>query len=315
MASTLRVSEAVPAVSRAPSRLSGTDLALLLMALLWGVNFIVVKYGTRVVAPLAFNTARMALAVALLWMVVGVQRLSLPPRADLGRLVALGVLGNGLYQILFILGIARTRAGDAALLVSAAPAFIEAIHWVQGRETTGKRGLLGIAISVAGIGLVVFGAAHASAGESTLAGNLLMLGAALCWALYSVGLKPFTDRLSPITLSSVTMTGGLLAMLLVSAPSIRATDWQALDGRGWGAVLYSGVLAMFFAYLLWYRGVRVLGATRTSMYVNLQPVVAMTVAAMFLGERPHALQLVGAACILGGLLLTRLAAPAAAGAA
>jgi len=75
---------------------------------------------------------------------------------------------------------------------------------------------------------------------------------------------------------------------------------------GWAAVAYSGVVALVIAYLFWYRGVRVLGPTRASMYSNLQPLVAMIAGWALLGETPRATQIMGALCIIGGLLLTRL---------
>jgi drug/metabolite transporter (DMT)-like permease len=97
-------------------------------------------------------------------------------------------------------------------------------------------------------------------------------------------------------------------MLLVSAPALAATSWTNVGPRAWGALAYSGVLALVVAYLFWYRGVRVLGPTRASMYANLQPLVAIAVAWGVLGEAPHLVQLAGAACIMTGLLLTRLPA-------
>jgi drug/metabolite transporter (DMT)-like permease len=72
-------------------------------------------------------------------------------------------------------------------------------------------------------------------------------------------------------------------------------------------VAYAGLFALVIAYLLFYRGVQVLGATRTALYSNLQPVIALTVAWLLLGERPTAWQLVGTALVLAGLLLSRLA--------
>ena len=289
-----------------PSGLSVTDLLLLCMALVWGLNFIVVKFATGVFAPLAFNSARITLAVVVLWLIFLGRRLPLPSRRDILVMLALGMLGNGLYQILWVEGMARTRASDAALLVAASPAFIEIIGWVRGHERAGARGMSGIALSLAGIGLVVTGASHGSAGQSTLLGNGLILGSVLCWAFYSVFLKPLTERMDGLTLSAVTMAGGLVPMLIVAAPSLAATRWSAVPAIGWAAVAYSGLLALVVAYLFWYRGVRVLGPTRASMYSNLQPLVAMIAGWALLGETPRALQLMGALCIIGGLLLTRL---------
>ena len=304
--------ETTPGQARAvPAGFSLTDLLLVCMALLWGVNFIVVKYATRIVAPLAFNSTRILLAVLVLWAIVLVRGLELPKRRDFLTLLALGSMGNGLYQILFVLGIARTRASDAALLVAASPAFIEIVGAVRGHERMAPRGVAGMALSLAGISLVVTAAAQGTAGTSTMLGNAFVLSSCLCWAVFSVLLKPYTERIDGVTLSAITMTGGVIPSVAVAIPSLLATQWAAMTAAAWGAVVYAGIGSLVIAYLFWYRGVKVLGPTRTSMYSNLQPIVAMTAAWALLGETPHARQLTGALCIICGLLLTRIPARAA----
>jgi drug/metabolite transporter (DMT)-like permease len=288
------------------SGLSVTDLLLLCMALIWGLNFIVVKFATGVFAPLAFNSTRILLAVIVLWAIFLARRLPLPKRRDILLMLALGALGNGLYQILWVEGMARTRASDAALLVAASPAFIQMIGWFRGQDRAGIRGMGGIALSLVGIGLVVTGAANAAKGQSTVSGNAFILGSVLCWSVYSVYLRPLTERVDGLTLSAVTMTGGFIPMLIAAAPSLATTNWSTVPAAGWAAIAYSGLLALVVAYLFWYRGVRVLGPTRASMYSNLQPLVAMLAAWPLLGEIPRTMQLMGALCIIGGLLLTRL---------
>ena len=306
MASSVLVTTPSERAPRAPSGLSVTDLLLLCMALIWGLNFIVVKFATGVFAPLAFTSIRIFVAVIVLWGIFLGRRLPMPSRRDLVIMLALGMLGNGLYQILWVEGMARTRASDAALLVAASPAVIEIIGWVRGHERAGPRGIGGIALSLVGIGLVVSGAAAAAKGQSTFLGNAFILTSVVCWSFYSVLLKPLTQRVDGLTLSAVTMTGGLAALLLTSGPSLLATRWAAVPPIGWMAVAYSSVFALVIAYLFWYRGISVLGPTRASMYSNLQPLVAMIAAWALLGETPRALQVMGALCIIGGLLLTRL---------
>ena len=299
----------VTADHRVPDARSGasvTDVLLVCMALIWGLNFIVVKFATSVFAPLAFNSVRIALAVVVLWCILLATRVPLPSRRLMLGLLGLGILGNGIYQILWVEGIARTRASDAALLVAASPALIEIINVLRGGERAGWRAIAGIGVSIAGIGLVVSGAPKTSAHDSSLAGNGLILASCICWALYSVLLKPFTEKVDGLTLSAVTMTGGLLPMVIAGAPSLAATQWSHVSTMGWLAVAYSGVMALVVAYLFWYRGVRVLGPTRASVYSNLQPVFAMTGAWLLLGDTPRVVQLAGGACIVGGLVLTRL---------
>jgi drug/metabolite transporter (DMT)-like permease len=101
------------------------------------------------------------------------------------------------------------------------------------------------------------------------------------------------------------MAGGLIPLLLLAAPAIADTQWPAVSLTVWGAIISSGIGALVIAYLCWYRGVRILGPTRTAMYGNLQPVFALLFAWVLLHEVPTAMQGMGAASIIGGLLLTR----------
>lgn len=282
-----------------------TDASLVLMALIWGVNFSVVKYGTELLSPLAFNAARVLLAAVALSMVAFLPRAMRVSRRDIVGLLLLGVLGNGIYQIFFIEGVALTRAGDAALVISASPAFIALIGRIRGVERVGSRGAAGIALSILGIGFVVYSGTRVAVHGASVAGDLLVLAGSLSWALYTVLLTPYTHRIDGITLSAYTMIGGAVLLELIALPELATLQWSAVSGSVWLAIVYSGLGALVIAYLFWYRGVRVIGPTRTAMYANLQPIFALIVAWAMLAERPTPWQGVGAVCIMSGLLLTR----------
>ena len=300
--------------SRASTRpaFGATDLSLLLMALIWGVNYTSVKYGTSIIEPLAFNGVRVALAAVALVVVAqlatGVFQLEAgwPGRRDVLMLFLLGTLGNGVYQILFVEGIARTRAGDAALLISASPAFIAIMGRLRGSEHVPPRWVVGIALSILGMALVIVGTTSTTPEHgATLLGDALLFVSALCWSIYTVYLQPYTHRVGGIHLSALTMVGGMVPLLLVAAPALVATHWSQLPPLAWASIAYSGLFALVIAYFFWYNGVRVLGPTRTSMYSNLQPVFALAVARLVLGEPITAWQIAGAISIISGLLLTR----------
>ncbi len=282
-----------------------TDLLLVLMALIWGVNIAVVKYGTLHLAPLAYNGVRVAIAALALLGIAAAMRKPWPARRTVLTLMLLGMLGNGLYQLLFIEGIAHTLAGNAALVLAATPAFVALFGWMRGIERVSRRGMLGIVISILGIGLVVGGRAPMGAGASTILGDLLVLGGCFCWAAFTVLVKPFAERADAVQVSGLTMAGGSIPLLAISAPAIAATSWRSVELPVWGAIIFSGLGALVIAYLCWYRGVRVLGPTRASMYGNLQPVVALIFAWVLLHEVPTVTQGMGAASIITGLLLTR----------
>jgi len=282
-----------------------TEASLVAMAVIWGVNFSVVKFGTTLVDPLAYNGVRVALAAALLSAIVFLGRAPLPPRKTIAALLGLGVLGNGVYQLFFVEGIAHSRASDTALVVAASPAFIAIIGRVRGVERVSRRGALGIALSVIGIGLVVLSTTQSGDGRSSMLGDLLVLTGSLAWAVYTVLLKPYTEHVNGLQLSALTMTGGALLLLVVAAPEIIHAPWGSMRAIGWSALVYSGVFALVIAYYFWYRGVRVIGPTRTAMYSNLQPVIGVAMAWVLLRETPTTWQIVGAISIMSGLLLTR----------
>jgi drug/metabolite transporter (DMT)-like permease len=296
------------AAARARSGVWLTDLLLFFMALIWGVNFSVVKYATGSFAPLAFNALRMSLAAAALLAVASLGRAAWPSRRDTLTLMGLGVLGNGVYQIFFAEGIARTRAGDAALVIAASPALIAIVGRFFGVERVTRRGMIGIGLSIAGIAFVVLGGAKGggvSQTHSALVGDLLVLCGSVCWAFFTIWLKPFTHRVDGVQLAGLTMLGGTVPVVAVSTPLLARTEWAAVGTGAWLAVLFSGLLSLCVAYLFWYRGVRVLGPTRTAMYSNLQPVIALLVAWPTLGETPTVAPTSCTTAITSGILLTR----------
>jgi drug/metabolite transporter (DMT)-like permease len=296
----------IPAAAPAPRPTFGaTDLMLLGMALIWGVNFSVVKYGTRVMSPVVYNGLRVTLAALVLLTFSTLTRERRPTRRDAVALLLLGLLGNGAYQLFFIEGLARTRAGNVALVLAASPAFVALIGWLRGSEHTSRRGVAGIGLSLAGMTLVVLAGGRARVGSPTMLGNLLVLAGCLSWATFTVLLKPYTHRVHGTHLAALTMVSGAGLLLLVAIPRFADTAWSDVGPRGWLAVAYSGVGALGVAYYFWYRGVRILGPTRTAMYSNVQPVVALLVAWPLLGEVPTIWQLVGVVSIISGVFLTR----------
>ncbi len=285
-----------------------TDVGLVFMAVIWGVNYSIVKEGLRVLPPLTFNATRMLLAAVVLFAIAAsVRSVPWPSGRALWRLLLLGMVGNGAYQLLFILGLSRTRAGVAALVAAAGPAWIAIVSRLMGGERPSARGWHGILLQLAGVACVVASTGGLEGGAEATLGALLIMGGSICWAVFSVGLQPLTGTTHPFHLSAVTMLSGALVVATVAAPGMARQDWGLVTPAGWGAVAYAGLFALVVAYLLFYRGVQVLGATRTALYSNLQPVIALTVAWLLLGERPTAWQLVGTVLVLAGLLLSRLA--------
>lgn len=295
----------------------GSEMGLLVLALIWGINFSVIKRVLLELEPLAFNALRFPLAALLLYLLLRVTRgagaLDLPDREDVPRVVALGLLGHLVYQLLFIVGMDLTTAGNAALLLATTPVWTVLLSFAVGHERPTPAVWTGITVTVAGMVLVVLGGPEPAnalrrpeaPGGPRLAGDLLMLAASMSWAVYTVGGRTLVRRYGPLPVTAWTLWIATPLLVLVGLPWLGDGAVADLSGEGWAGLLYAGGLGISVAYLLWYRGVQRLGSSRTAVYSNLVPVVALVVAWMWLGEVPTALQAAGAVVVLGGLTLTR----------
>jgi drug/metabolite transporter (DMT)-like permease len=286
--------------------LGSTDLLLLLMSLIWGSNFTVIKYSLEDLLPLSFNALRFTIASIVMLTVAFMSQngFKLEP-GDRMKLFTLGLLGNTFYQSLFITGMAHTRAGNAALILATTPLFTAILGRIRKHEYFTVRGVGGLLLAFAGIVMIVVsGRGEVSIGE-TLLGDCLLLASAVCWSLYTVGSKRLVHTYGSLKATTIMMTSGTPFLLLVCAPSLLRQDWSRVRPVAWAGVVYSGLFAIALAYLIWSYGVRRIGSTRTAIYSNITPIVALLVAWLALGETPTLGQLAGAVVIFAGIYLVR----------
>ena len=285
--------------------LTPLDGLLLLLVLIWGSNFSIVKAVIEEIPAFGFNTLRMATACIVLLTVSRLRGEPAPERADWPRLVALGFFGHCCYQLAFVSGLARTTVANSSLILGCMPVSVLVLNALSGRpEAVGKRQWLGVGLAVAGVYLVTGEGAGAT--SQTLAGDALTLAALWCWAWYTTGSRTLLQRYSPLRLTAWATLVGTLCYVPFGLPDLWRLDWGGVGGWAWGALVVSGLLALSVAHIIWYTGVQRLGSARTSVYSNLVPVAAMAVAFFWLHEPIGAVRLAGAALVLAGLVLTRV---------
>jgi drug/metabolite transporter (DMT)-like permease len=294
------------------------DALLLLMTLIWGANYAIVKSAFSDIDPQAFNAVRMLSATSLFLIVMAAARRSrrlgslagvfyTPQpfnRRDWWTLAWLGVVGHFLYQALFIGGLARTSVANSSLIIAASPAVIAVGSAVVRHERIGPLHWAGAALSMAGIYLVV--GRGAAIGGQGLIGDLMMSAAVLCWAAYTIGSEPLMVRHSPVGVTGLSLVFGTLLYVPFTFRRILGVNWSQVSAASIAALVYAAVLAMAVAYTIWYSAVREIGSARTSVYSNLIPIVAMLTAVLFLGEGVTARQIAGVALVLAGVALTRM---------
>jgi drug/metabolite transporter (DMT)-like permease len=229
-----------------------------------------------------------------------------PVRANWRAIIPLGLLGFGAHQAAFVVGLNHTTAGSAALIMATNPLWTAVLGWGLGTERLGRGGWAGLLLALAGAGLVIAsGAASGALGGGTLFGNGMMLVAAMCWGGYTALNKQLVDRVSPLATTVFGVWAALPALLVVGTVYEPTVAWGAVDGWAWGALLFSGGLAVGFMFVLWNQAVRRVGSSNTAVYYYLVPVVALVAGVVILGEPITVLQVTGGGLIISGLVLVR----------
>jgi drug/metabolite transporter (DMT)-like permease len=240
-------------------RLGRTDLLMFLTVLLWAINVSVLKIGLRTMSPHGFNAVRLSLAAIAYLAVLTVSRgkFSLARKGDGWKAAGLGLLGITGYQIVFIQALARMNASTASVVMGTSPIFIALLATAVGKERISLAGWIGIAISVVGFLLVVTGGDRGLVFTwEALRGAVMILVANACWAAYTVFSKPVLERNSSFRLAAVGTIAGTLAYLPFAAKDLAAVEWARIPWQGWGAILYSGLVAIFLCFVLWYQSVQ-----------------------------------------------------------
>ncbi len=292
---------------RRSSSFGWIDIALLSMVVIWGVNFTVVKSALSEMSPLAYNALRFSAAslftLILAWVV---ERDLYIARRDWAYVFLLSLIGNFLYEILYIHGLARSRAGNTSLILATSPIFVAIIGTLSKQEKLRRWNWVGISLSFLGLYFLVAGSGSGLAwGSETMLGSLLVLASASTWGLYTVLLQPLVRRYSAIKATAWIMVATTPLLVLAAIPDMRRQDWGAVSAQSWLGLLYSAALAIGISYVIWNTGVRRIGSARTAVYSYLTPLISVVVAWIFLGEAMQPVQVFGAVAIVLGVALGR----------
>jgi drug/metabolite transporter (DMT)-like permease len=277
------------------------------MSLIWGINFSAVKGALSDFSPLTFNAIRFGTSSLILLSLLWIRERSIGiHRKDLGYFVMLALIGNTIYQLFFINGIALTTAINSSLILATTPIFIILFGAVLGVEKINSRVVQGVILSFAGIIMIILGSGKPlTISDQSLRGDLLIIANPICWSIYTVLSKPMLKEYSPLKLTTVTMAIGTVPLLLVSIPSVSTENWAAISTNAWLGLAFSAVFAIAIGYTLWYIGVSRIGSSRTALYDNLVTVFAVASAWVLLSEGMTAIQIVGAVLVFASLYVAR----------
>jgi len=283
-------------------------LSLLAVVVVWAGSFSVIKallddgVGAGDIAILRYAIAAPGFAF-ILWRARGLPGLT---RHDAVRIVAAGLLIVVGYHLFLNVGERSTTSGIAALVVALAPGMTLVLALVLGLERIRLQHVIGLAVAFLGVAVVVALGTGEDLSLESAKGPLIVLGAPLSFALYNVILKPLLGRHDLLALTATTSLVGTLGLV----PLIRASTLDTVvdaSATDVALVLYLGVLATFLGYIGWNVGLRGLGPTRAVAYTYAISPLAVIIGALVLDEVLTLWLVVGAALVVGGIILAQRA--------
>jgi len=284
-------------------------LLLTLSALIWSGNFVISRAMNATIPPAGFVFWRWVLAVIILapialprlrreWPIV---------RANLLLICICGFFGVTLYNYLLYTAMHTTTAINAALVNSSIPVFIIMFARVFYGQRVTLRQHTGIALSLAGVATIILQGDLARIRTLSFnRGDLLVLLAAVAWALYSVALRRYPQGLNPFLFLFCMAVTGLIFLVPFYAVEIASGKFMTPNPATILSIGYVGIFASVVAFSMWNSGLRQVGAHMGGQFVHLMPAFSTILAVIFLGERLHPFHIGGIALIFVGILCATL---------
>jgi drug/metabolite transporter (DMT)-like permease len=271
---------------------------------LWAANFVVVKTTIPVLTPVGYAFLRFALAGVVLLAICRWREGSIGiPRREIVPLAGLGLIGFGIYQMLWSTALNSTSVGNSALLIGSTPVFTALVASLLGVDRLDRVKVLGVAVAFGGVAIVA--ASHGLTFGSSAVGDLLTVAAAVAWAFYVTIGAGVLRRFSALRATAWTVTFGALFLAPIGLWQLAGIDPAQVGPVQIGAIAYSGLLSSALGNVVVFWGISLLGPTRITNLQFLPPALAIVLAAIFLGDPILAGQVVGGLVIVAGVVIAR----------
>lgn len=278
---------------------------------MWGLMSPISKFVMMagVVSPLVVTDMRITGAMILFWVASFFQKPEHVGHKDLARLFGAALLGIVLNQGCFIFGVSLSSPGDASIITTSMPLWAMLLAaFILKEPITGKKGL-GIAAGACGALMLIMGSGShvknmaSAGGDYAIWGDLLVLSAQFCYALYIVVYKDFVNKYSLITIMKWMFTYAFICIIPFSAGDLMQTAWSQLSWTEIMGLTYIVVCATFLSYMFIVVGQKILRPTVAGMYNYVQPLVACIVAVIWGMDTFNWIKAVAIVLIFSGVYL------------
>ena len=289
------------------SRFGLPDIAILITAACWGLNFVITKSAAgnepdqfRV---FIYNVIRFSIASVLLFATVRLRGGSpMIDRKMIPKVAALSFLGIFIYQILYMIGQTHTSSANIGIIYSFMPLLILLVSVAARIESVSKFTVAGVLLGCVGLVMIIFEGGRLSLDF----GSLLFLVACLCFASYAVFGKPILDKIPPVKLMAWIMLFGTLYQLPLAIWQLPQQSWSELSGQNVFFVLLAAFQSQYVGYTLFYYAIAHLGPSKSGVYTNLTPVFTLIFAVLIRHENIELSQFAGFLVILAGIAVTKI---------
>ena len=283
-------------------------LSALTATSIWGGMYVVSDAVLDVVPPATLVLTRYVIALPALIAAVLLTRDRGIPRHELGRVALASFVGFGVSLLAQFAGTKLSTAAAGALITSATPAFIVVFAWLLLREAASGRQWIGLGLATVGVLIVSLAGDQPVTDEATnpVLGNVLLIVAAVSWALYSVLVKILTQKSSALAVTMAITAFGIPIVAPVTAIELQTQTIGLITPAILAGILYIGIGSTAIAFFLWNKSFELLDAASASLFFFAQPVVGTLLSAIFRRQQLGASFFIGGGLILLGALLGML---------
>ncbi len=282
-------------------------LALLGVNAIYGVNYSIVKSVVPlVIQPFALVILRATFTALLFWLSGFFTAKEKITRKDFLKLIALGVFGVALNQLLFIKGLAMSTPINAAIIMIFNPIIVMLLEVIFLKEKAPFIRVLGILVGVAGALILLLGRRQISFSSDSFTGDMLILINCISWAIYLVMVKPLMVKYNTVTVVKWVFAWGAMFVFPFGWSQIQAFDFHSVSFIAWMSITYIVVASTYIAYFLNTYALAELSPSIASTYIYLQPVIAAGVAVYYGQDSINTMKIISAIFIVLGIYLVSL---------
>ncbi len=282
------------------------NLSAILAASLFGAAVVATRVAVQEFPPLSLAILRFGQGglILTLCLFICARDLLKIKRQDLPFLILLGAILFAVFPVTFNIGIKYTKASKGALMMATMPIWSALVARASGRERLIFRQVAGILITFIGVGLVLAQRGlHLQGTALALVGDGLMLLTALCGAIYGVLAQRMLSRYSALTVTTYAMVFGTIILFPAALVEGLPQSFVQIDRSVIILIVFLGIFCGALGFYLWTLALTRLSPTQVAVYANANPVVAIILGVVLLGENLSRVFLVGLGILVVGVLL------------